>query len=173
MSHRSARFARFALLTRLTHPLALAAALALAAPAWAASSASSAASDSASTSVGSLSTSVENSSKSSSKGKETAAGQYTVVDMAEAPSREGEAKGTLAMTRLRLQAVPGTGAEGEFFLTVPTVAVQQAGVLAGQRVAANAKPYGLEFARLDTQRAFFLAMSDEWMRELRTSVVTL
>jgi hypothetical protein len=157
----------------MPHLVACATALVLAAPAGAASSASSAASDSASTSVGSLSTSVENSSKSSSKGKETAAGQYTVIDMAQAPVREGDGKGALALTRLRLQAVPGSGAEGEFFLTVPTVAVQQGGVATGQRVAANAKPYGLEFARVDTQRAFFLAMTDEWMRELRTSAVTL
>ncbi len=153
----------------LSHSLLLAATMALAAPSWAASSASSAASDSASTSVGSLSTSIENSSKSSSKGKETAAGQYTVIDMAQAPAREGVG----AMTRLRLQAVPGQGAEGEFFLTVPTVAVQQSGVTTGQVVAANARPYGLEFTRLATQRPFFLAMTDEWMRELRTSAVTL
>ncbi len=161
------RFARW------PHLVAVTAALAFTAPAWAASSAASMASDSASTSVGSLSTSVENSSKSSSKGKETAAGQYTVIDMAEAPAREGASAGPVAMTRLRLQAVPGMGAEGEFFLTVPTVSVQQGGLATGQRVAANARPYGLEFARVDTQRAFFLAMSDEWMRELRTSPVTL
>jgi hypothetical protein len=163
MSHHPAPSAR------LGHSLLLATALLWALPAWAASSASSAASDSASTSVGSLSTSVENSSKSSSKGKETAAGQYTVIDMAEAPAREGLG----AMTRLRLQAVPGKGAEGEFFLTVPTVAVQQGGVETGQLVAANTRPYGLEFTRVQTQRPFFLAMTDEWMRELRTSAVTL
>lgn len=144
---------------------ALVAVLAVAsAPAWAASSTSSAVSDSASTSVGSLSNSFERSSDSSSKGKDVAAGDYKVIDVAAAPGREGD-------LRVRLQAVDGSGAEGEFFLYLPPAAVAQGAIAPGHVVSARTRPYGVEFAAGERREAFFLLMADDWFRELRTRVV--
>lgn len=145
--------------------LALAATLSVPA-AWAASSASSAASDSVSTSVGSISGSFERSSDSSSKGKNVAAGEYKVIEVAAAPERADD-------VRLKLQAVQGSGAEGEFFLYVPRAALQRHGLDAGQVLSARTRPYGVEFALGAPRQAFFLLMDDAWFRELRTTPVTL
>jgi len=68
---------------------------AAAVPAGAASSTSSAASEGVSTSVGSLSTSVEGSSNSSSRGDKVADGDYTLIEVAEAPARPGQVRLTL------------------------------------------------------------------------------
>ncbi|GMV44934.1 MAG: hypothetical protein AMXMBFR66_03320 [Pseudomonadota bacterium] len=144
-----------------------------AAPACADSSASSAIAHSASASVGSLSTSLENSSDSSNKGRDVAAGDYRIVEVAAAPERAGgdggDARG--ALMRLRLAAVAGSGAAGEFFLYVPQAALELGGIAVGQRLRAQARPYGIEFAQGETGRAFFLLLADEWYRELRTRPV--
>ncbi len=134
-------------------------------PAWAASSASSASSDSVSASVGSISTSFEKSSDSS-KADQTAAGDYKVVDVAEAPQRPG-------MTRLKLQALAKPGADGEFFLYMPVVAAEQSRLAPGAVITATARPYGLQFAKADTREPFFLVLDDGWHRELQTKAVTL
>ena len=148
-------------------PLLAAAALlgALCLPALAASSASSASSDSASTSVGSVSNSFGQSSDSSSKGKDVAAGDYKVIEIAAAPQRPG-------IARLRLQAANG-GAGGEFFLYLPQQTAQQSQLASGDTVTARERPYGLEFAKGPGGEAFFLVMDDAWYRELKTRVVTL
>lgn len=150
--------------------LALGAALAwLALPAAAtsfASSASSAGSSASSASIGSISTSIENSSKSSSQGTEVAAGDYRVLEIAAVPGRPDE-------LRLRLEAVAGSGAEGEFFLYVPRATLAPHGELAGQVVSARTRPYGIEFALGAPRQAFFLVLDDAWYRELRTTPVTL
>jgi uncharacterized low-complexity protein len=140
---------------------AAAAVLALAAtlPAHAASSASSASSQSVSTSVGSISTSFEKSSESSTGDRKTAAGDYRVTEVAIVTDRPG-------MARMTLQAVADPRAE--FFLYLPQPAAQQSGVDAGQVVTIKPREYGLEFARQATQQAFFLAVSDDWLRELQT-----
>jgi hypothetical protein len=153
---------------RLKSSLAAAAVLCLAAalPAWADSSASSASSESSSTSVGSISTSFGKSSDSSSKGDKTAAGDYKVIDVAEAPARPGT-------VRVRLQAVADGSTEGEFFLYLPQPTAVQARLSAGQVITARARSYGLEFAMARTQKAFFLALDDDWYRELQTHVVRL
>jgi hypothetical protein len=139
--------------------------IAAALPALAASSASSASSESVSTSVGSISGSFEKSSDSSSGDKKTAAGDYKVLEVAEAPNRPG-------MTRMKLQAL-GAGTDGEFYLYLPHQAAEGSRVAAGEMVTASARPYGLEFARRDTKEAFFLVLADGWMRELQTKPVTL
>ena len=144
--------------------IALVITAAAALPAVAASSASSASSEAGSASVGSLSTSIEGSSNSSSGDRKTAAGEYKLLDVAEAPARPG----TL---RLTLQAVPGSGADGEFYLYVPRQTVQQHALATGAVIRAEARPYGLQFAAAD--RAFFLAVHDEWLNELRTTPVAL
>ena len=145
----------------------LAAALATggaAAPALAESSVSSAVSNSVSASVGSLSTSLESSSGSSSRGKDVAAGDYKVIEVAAAPGREGQ-------VRVKLQAVAGSGAEGEFFLYLPQAALAQRDLASGQVLSARTRPYGVEFAHGEPRQAFFLLMDDDWFRELRTRVV--
>ena len=149
-----------------TRKFALALVCALAWPAWAASSASSASSDSVSTSVGSISGSFEKWSESSSGDRKTAAGDYQVMDVAEAPNRPG-------MVRMRLQAVKEPGAAGEFFLTMPREAASDAKVGMGQVVTARLRPYGYEFAKAGTQQPFFLVLADHWFRELQTKPVAL
>jgi hypothetical protein len=135
--------------------------------ALAASSAVTSASDSLSTSVDSISRSIKKSSDSSVR---TVVGQgdYTVIQMAEAEAGSQD---------VTLQAVPGSGATGEFTLRLPDKAVQQGGLAVGQVVSARERPYGVEFARADpvtrTRTAFFLLLEDEWYRELQSVAVTL
>lgn len=130
-------------------------------PAHASSSASSAASEGSSASVGSLSTSLEGSSNSSSKGDDVAAGDYRVIEVADAADRPGQ-------VRLTLQ-----GDDESFFLYVPLQAAQNGGVAAGQTVTARRHAYGLEFAAGEPRTAFFLALHDAWLPELRTRAVAL
>lgn len=155
-------------MTQLKHRLAAIALLfgASALPAMAASSASSAASDSVTTSVGSLSGSVEQSSASSSGDKKVAEGDYRIIDMATVADRPG-------MMRMKLQALANRGAEGEFFLYLPQAAVDGSHLAQGGIVTARHKPYGVEFADGQTRQAFFLALADDWYKELQTTAVTL
>ncbi|MDP1899737.1 MAG: hypothetical protein Q8K96_04715 [Rubrivivax sp.] len=136
-------------------------------PAWAESSASSAVSDSTSTSIGSLSDSIRGSSNSSSgDDRKVADGDYQVVELAQAPEQPG-------VLRVKLQAVAGRGADGEFFLLMPQETAEKARLEAGQVVAARQRPYGLEFAKGTPRQAFFLVLADAWYRELQTHVVRL
>jgi hypothetical protein len=75
--------------------------------------------------------------------------------------------------RVRLQAVADASAEGEFFLYLPQQTAEQAQLAAGQLITARLRAYGLEFARTETKQAFFLALNDDWYRELQTNVVRL
>lgn len=136
--------------------------LALAAvPAGAASSTSSAASDGVSASVGSLSTSVEHSSDSSSTDDKVADGDYTVIEMADAADRPGQ-------VRLTLQR-----AEQTLFLYLPREAAHHGGLAAGQVVTARQRAFGVEFTAGEPKRAFFLALHDGWLPELRTRAISL
>jgi len=134
--------------------------------AQAGSSASSASSESVSVSLGSLSGSIKNSSESSSKSGGTAAGDYRIVDVAMVAEQP-------ALVRLQLQAVAGSGAEGEFTLTLPQEVFARAGLAAGNIVAAADRPYGIEFAQGQPRQPFFLVLADDWYRELQTRAVTL
>ena len=138
--------------------------LAISMPALAASSTSSASSDSASTSVGSISGSFEKSSDSSAGDRKTAAGDYTLVEVAQAPGRPG-------MSRMKLQAM--ADGKAEFFLYLPQQAAEQSQLGAGAVVTVKERAYGYEFAKQATQEAFFLVLADDWLRELQTKVVTL
>jgi hypothetical protein len=91
-------------------------------------------------------------------------GDYRVVQVAQVEA------GTQDVT---LQAVPGTGASGEFTLRVPDRAAQLGGLEVGQVVSARERPYGVEFARADTRTAFLLLLEDAWYRELQSVTVTL
>jgi hypothetical protein len=158
MIHLTSRFAAITLLSGASALLTL--------TANAASSTSSAASDSVTTSVGSLSGSVEQSSASSSGDKKVAEGDYRIIDMAAAADRPG-------VVRMRLLALADRGAEGEFFLYVPQAALDGTPLAQGGTVTARHKPYGVEFAVTQTRQAFFLALADEWFKELQTTAVVL
>jgi hypothetical protein len=145
----------------LAHALALAAAV----PAFAASSASSAVSESSSASIGSISTSIGQSSESST-GKNVAQGEYRVIEVAAADS-EG------AKARVTLQALADDSAAGTLVLTLPRVAAERGLLRAGAVVVASTRPYGLEFTAAATRQPFFLALHDDWFRELDSRPVTL
>ena len=135
-------------------------------PALASGSASSASSDSVSTSVGSSSTSIQTSSESSSGDNKVAEGDYRVIEVAEAPARAGT-------VRLKLHAVADDAKQGEFFLYMPQEAYDQSRLGQGSVVTARAKAYGLEFAKAQAGKPFFLVLADEWFRELQNRVVRL
>jgi len=139
---------------------------ALALPAMSASSTASSASDSASSAASSGSDSLKKSSDSSSKTTTAAAGDYEVMAVTAAAERPG----TLRVT---LQAVADRSVEGEYFLYVPQQTADQSRLAAGQIVTARPRPYGLEFAKGDTGRAFFLVLDDDWTRDLPSHAVSL
>ena len=56
---------------------------------------------------------------------------------------------------------------------MPDRAAEAGGLVVGQVVSARERPYGLEFARADTQTAFFLLLEDAWYRELKSVAVSL
>ncbi|HLL10875.1 MAG TPA: hypothetical protein VK570_07450 [Rubrivivax sp.] len=133
-------------------------------PAGAASSASSASSEAGSASIGSVSTSFEKSSESSTGDRRAAAGDYRLLELAQAPNRHG-------MARMKLQSLADE--QAEFFLYLPQPAAEQSRLAAGAVITVKERPYGLEFARQATQEAFFLVVADDWLRELQTRVVAL
>jgi hypothetical protein len=151
------------LLSRLSLVAALAAACAL--PVQAASTAASSASSAGSASSGSVSDSIGASSNSSGGDDRVAAGQYRVIDIATAPGKPDT-------MRLTLHAA-AAGATREFTLDVPNRALAQRGVDKGALVQVNAREYGYEFAHADSKQAFFLALEDNWYRELGSQKVAI
>jgi hypothetical protein len=147
--------------------LAPALALALAAvatPAAWADSTSSAASSASSASVGSISTSLEGSSASSTSPAKTAAGDYRIERIADAPDRPG-------MARVALRGADDS--ERGFVLVLPRATLEREGLARGDGVTVKARPYGLAFERADTRTAFFLALADDWQGEIAPRAVTL
>jgi hypothetical protein len=133
-------------------------------PVLASSTASSAGSDGSSASSGSVSDSFGTSSDSSTK--TVTAGNYKVMEVAKVADRPG----TL---RITLQPVADNSDENAFFLYVPEQTLRATPVAVGQVLSARDKPYGIEFAKADTGKAFFLVLEDKWYRELQSNVVTL
>lgn len=136
---------------------------ACAAPVHADSFASSA-SSAGSASSASISDSIGGSSNSSSGDRRVAAGDYRVIDVAQAPAKAGT-------TRLTLRAV-AAGALREFYLDVPDRALARHRLAAGELVKVNERMYGYEFAYVDS-RPFFLALQDDWYRELGAQKVAI
>lgn len=137
-------------------------------PAFAsASSAASSASESVGFSIGSISGSLKNSSGSSSKAADVAEGDYEIVDiMALAGDPERVA------LRLRAPAVDSAAAaSAEIVLELPRRTAEQARLAPGHIVSARQRVYGIEFASGEPREAFFLALDDDWMRELRVRAV--
>jgi hypothetical protein len=145
--------------------LAMALAAAASVPAHADSVASSA-SSAGSASSGSISDSIGGSSNSSSGDNRRAeTGPYRVIDVAQAPAKAG-------VTRLTLRAVAGDAAT-QFWVDVPDRALADRRVDKGEVVQVNERVYGYEFAYGDTKRPFFLALQDDWYRELASRKVTI
>jgi hypothetical protein len=145
--------------------LALAAAAVVSVPAQADSFASSA-SSAGSASSGSISDSIGGSSNSSSgDNKRAETGPYRVIDIAQAPAKAGT-------TRITLRAVAGDAAT-QFWVDVPDRALAERRVGKGEVVQVNERVYGYEFAYGDTKRPFFLALQDDWYRELASRKVTI
>jgi hypothetical protein len=152
-------------ITTLRRALFLSAfAAACAAPAYADSVASSA-SSAGSASSASISDSIGASSNSSNRDRRVAAGDYRVIDVAQAPAKADT-------TRLTLRAAGGDLAQ-EFTLDVPNRALAARAVGAGAIVRVNERVYGYEFAYADTKQPFFLALQDDWYRELGSRQVTI
>lgn len=130
-----------------------------------ADSLASSASSAGSASSNSISDSIGGSSNSSSGDRRVAAGEYRVIDIAQAPAKADT-------TRITLRAVAG-GPVPEFYLDVPDRALAARRVATGELVRVNARAYGYEFAYADTQRPFFLALQDDWYRELGSHKVAI
>jgi hypothetical protein len=136
-------------------------------PAQAAASTASSASSAGSASSGSVSDSIGSSSNSSGNDRRVAAGQYRVITLAAAPGKPDT-------TRLTLQAAPGAGGgAGSFTLDVPNRALARRALQGGELVQVRAREYGYEFAHADNQQAFFLALEDQWYRDLGSRKVTI
>ena len=133
-------------------------------PAQAESFASSA-SSAGSASSGSVSDSLGESSDSSSRDKKVAEGEYRVIDVA-------EGAGKPEMVRLTVRATD-PNAVREFFVQMPRQALGARPVGVNDLVQVRERPYGLEFARVDTREPFFLVLQDDWHRELKSNPVTL
>lgn len=154
---------KFTTFSRAACLAAFAAACAL--PVQAASTAASSASSAGSASSGSVSDSIGASSNSSGGDDRVAAGQYRVIDVAAAPAKADT-------TRMTLRAV-AAGAVKEFTLDVPNRALAQRQVAKGELVQVNEREYGYEFAHADTNQSFFLALQDNWYRELGSQKVAI
>ena len=153
----------------IKNSLATLALLACAAPlsCLAESSVTSVVSDSVSKSSGSISDSITGSSKSSSPDNKQVKGDYKVIDMAEVTERPG-------MVQLRLQTVAATaGADDEVLLLLPRAAADQGHVAKDAVVTAMQRPYGIEFASGQPHAAFFLALADDYVREMKMAPVAL
>jgi hypothetical protein len=155
-------------MTFTTYTRALALALAAAActlPAHADSFASSA-SSAGSASSASISDSIGGSSNSSSGDRRrVTTGPYRVIDIAQAPAKADT-------TRVTLRAVAGDAAT-EFWVDVPDRALADRRIAKDEVVQVNERVYGYEFAYGDTKKAFFLALQDDWYRELASRKVTI
>ena len=129
----------------------------------AASSAASSVSDSLTQSSGSVSDSLKGSSHSSSPDNKQVKGDYKVIDMAEVADKPG-------FVELHLQPV---AAGDEIYLRVPRAAADQGHVGEGAIVTAMQRPYGIEFAANQPRAAFFLALADDYVRDMKMAPVTL
>ena len=122
-----------------------------------ADSLASSASSAGSASIGSLSDSIRDSSHSSTH--KVAEGDYRIVDVAAAERPD--------VLRLKMEPVARAGDEASvIYLDVPRAALGDRAAARGDIVGVRERPYGYEFGWADTHVAFFLALSDEWQREL-------
>jgi hypothetical protein len=131
-----------------------------------ADSVASSASSAGSASSGSISDSIGGSSNSSNRDRRVAAGDYRVIDVAQAPGKTNT-------TRLTLRALAAAHPGQEFTLDVPDRALAARRVGAGELVQVKERVYGYEFAYVDNKQPFFLALQDDWYRDLGSRQVTI
>ena len=148
--------------------LATLALLACAAPlsCLAASSAASSVSDSLTQSSASISDSLTDSSHSSSPNNKQAQGDYKVTDVAELTDQPG-------YIELHLKPVETNTVGREIYLRLPRTAADQGHVGTGAIVTALQRPYGIEFAANQPRAAFFLALADDVVQDMKLTPVTL
>jgi hypothetical protein len=123
-----------------------------------ASSVASSAADAGSSASDSASSTLETSSQSSSGDDKVAAGNYRITEVAMAPTQANR-------VRITLQAEES---ERNLTLDLPTATWAAQHLALGDLVHAQPHNYGLEFARIDTQEAFFLVLNDDWHNELES-----
>lgn len=124
-----------------------------------AESIASSAASTASIAASSASESLGASSNSSKSGGNTArAGDYRVEAVA--------AAGQPGKVRLVLEPLAPAADGGGFVLTLPQAALDAQRLGRGDTVRVRERAYGFEFARGDTDQAFFLVLADAWHREL-------
>ncbi|MGZ5183023.1 MAG: hypothetical protein ACXWC2_21305, partial [Ramlibacter sp.] len=99
----------------------------------------------------------------SNKDRRVAAGDSRVLDVAQAPAQANT-------TRLTRRAAAGAD---PFTLDVPDRALAERSVAAGALVQVKERAYGYDFAYADTKQPFFLALQDDWYRELGSRQVTI
>jgi hypothetical protein len=132
----------------------------------AASSAASSVSDSLTQSSASISNSITDSSHSSSPDNKQAQGDYKVIDVAEVANQPG-------YVELHLMPVATNTVGQEIYLRLPRAAADQGHVGNGATVTALQRPYGIEFAANQPRAAFFLALADDVVQDMKLAPVTL
>ena len=135
-------------------------------PCLAESSVASSASDSLSQSSTAISDSISGSSHSSSPDNKQVKGDFKVIDMAELADRPG-------MVQLQLRPVAATADDTDILLTLPRVAAANGHVEKDATITALQRPYGIEFASGQPHAAFFLALANDWVSDLKTAPLTL
>lgn len=104
---------------------------------------------------GSASDSLKGSSNSSSGDKKTADADYRIIDVAQAPGRDGFVRVTME-----------TDAAQRLVLDLPAAVFEPQRLARGDAIRAGQREWGIEFARADTREPFFLVLADDWHREL-------
>lgn len=110
--------------------------------------------------------SVDKSSDSATKAVAEINGPYRIVEVAPMPERPGT-------VRMKLQAVASTNADDVVQIYVPQKTFERSGLGEGKMLTAHQRPYGVEFARADTNQAFFLLLANDWHKELNSNPVSL
>lgn len=121
-------------------------------------------SDSISASVAEISGSISDSSRKSSRAVNNAAGDYKVVDVADAADKPGQ-------QRVQLQPVD-TNKPG-LYLYLAKAELDQARIRPGQTVTAQERAYGLAFTRAGGNDAFAVVLDEDARKELTPNPVTL
>jgi hypothetical protein len=121
-------------------------------------------SDSVSASLTESSGSISDSSRSSRRAVANAAGDYKVIEMADAADHPGQ-------QRVQLQSVDT--AKPGLYLYLAKAELDQAHLQPGQLVTAQERSYGLAFTRQGGNDAFAVVLDEDARKELAPNPVTL
>lgn len=89
-------------------------------------------------------------------------GDYRVEAVAEAEGR---------IDTLRLTLQPLAADSRGFHLLLPKRALADRSLAAGDLIHAQIRPYGVEFRRGDSGKAFYLVLAEGWQRDMETRPV--